>query len=46
MHEIFTAPTLEAAEKRFAPLAEEWESRHPATIDTGGRFWADFTPFF
>jgi transposase-like protein len=45
MKEIYTAPTLEAAEARFAAFAETWEPRYPAMIDTWRRSWAEFVPF-
>ena len=34
MREIYTAPTVEAAEARFAEFAETWRERYPAMIDT------------
>jgi transposase-like protein len=45
MREIYTAPTLEAAEARFAAFAQEWEPLYPAMIDTWRRSWDEFTPF-
>jgi putative transposase len=45
MREIYTAPTLEAAEARFADFALDWEQRYPAMIDTWRRSWAEFVPF-
>ena len=45
MKEIYTAPTLEAAEARFADFVAEWEPIYPAMIDTWRRAWAEFTPF-
>jgi putative transposase len=45
MREIYTAPTVEAAEARFATFADEWEQRYPAMIDTWRRSWAEFVPF-
>jgi putative transposase len=45
MREIYTAPTVEAAEARFADFAEEWGERYPAMIDTWRRSWAEFVPF-
>ena len=45
MREIYTAPTLEAAEARFCEFVEEWEPLYPAMIDTWRRSWAEFTPF-
>ena len=45
MREIYTAPTVEAAEARFAAFAEEWGQRYPAMIDTWRRSWPEFVPF-
>lgn len=45
MREIYTAPTLDAAEARFAEFAEVWEARYPAMIDTWRKSWAEFVPF-
>jgi transposase-like protein len=45
MREIYTAPTVAAAEARFAEFAEQWRDRYPAMIDTWQRAWAEFTPF-
>ena len=45
MREIYTAPTVEAAEVRFAAFAEEWGQRYPAMIDTWRRSWPEFVPF-
>lgn len=45
MREIYTAPTVDAAEAAFAEFAERWRQRYPAMIDTWERAWAEFTPF-
>ena len=45
MREIYTAPTVEAAEARFAEFADTWRERYPAMIDTWQRAWAEFVPF-
>jgi transposase-like protein len=45
MREIYTAPTVEAAEARFAEFAETWAERYPAMIDTWRRAWTEFVPF-
>lgn len=45
MKAIYTAPTLEAAENRFADFVAEWEPLYPAMIDTWRRSWNEFTPF-
>jgi transposase-like protein len=45
LREIYTAPTLDAAEARFAEFAEQWAERYPAMIDTWRRAWTEFVPF-
>ena len=45
MREIYTAPTVEAAELRFREFAEQWRDRYPAMIDTWERAWGEFVPF-
>jgi len=45
MREIYTAPTLEAAEARFAEFVDTWRERYPAMIDTWQRAWNEFVPF-
>jgi transposase-like protein len=45
MREIYTAPTLDAAQARFDEFAEQWRERYPAMIDTWKRAWDEFTPF-
>jgi len=45
LREIYTAPTLEAAEARFAEFTEQWRDRYPAMIATWKAAWADFVPF-
>jgi transposase-like protein len=45
MREIYTAPSVEAAEARFAEFVDTWRDRYPAMIDTWQRAWAEFTPF-
>jgi transposase-like protein len=45
MREIYTAPTAEAAEVRFAEFADTWAERYPAMIDTWRRAWPEFVPF-
>jgi transposase-like protein len=45
MREIYTAPTVEAAEARFADFADTWRDRYPAMIATWERAWGEFTPF-
>ncbi|MFV0308727.1 MAG: IS256 family transposase [Desertimonas sp.] len=45
MREIYTAPTLAAAEARFAEFAEQWREKYPALIEVWERAWHDFVPF-
>jgi transposase-like protein len=45
LREIYTSPTVAAAEARFAEFAEQWRDRYPAMIDTWQRAWGEFTPF-
>ena len=45
LREIYTAPTVAAAEARFAEFAETWAERYPAMIDTWRRAWEEFVPF-
>src|SRR2546423_7442290 len=45
MREIYTAPTVEAAEARFDEFVETWAERYPAMIDTWRRAWGEFIPF-
>ena len=45
MREIYTAPTLDAAEARFGEFADRWRAKYPAMIDTWERAWGEFTPF-
>ena len=45
MREIYTAPTVEAAEARFAEFAGEWETAYPAMIQAWRSVWQEFVPF-
>lgn len=45
LREIYTAPTLQAAETRFAEFVERWQQRYPAMIRTWESAWAEFVPF-
>jgi putative transposase len=45
LREIYTAPTVDAAQARFAEFAEHWRERSPAMIATWERAWDDFVPF-
>jgi len=45
MREIYTSPTVEAAEARFEAFAEDWEDTYPAMIRSWRQSWDEFTPF-
>jgi len=45
MREIYTAPTVAAAEARFAEFADEWEATCPAMIQAWRSVWNEFVPF-
>ena len=45
IREIYTAPSLEAAEARFAEFADTWRDKYPAMIATWETSWNDFVPF-
>ena len=45
MREIYTAPTVEAAETRFADFAAEWQATYPAMSEAWRSVWNEFVPF-
>ena len=45
LREVYTAPTIAAAEARFAEFAEQWRSLYPAMIQMGESAWGEFVPF-
>ena len=45
MREIYTAPTVEAAEARFEAFAADWQDTYPAMIRSWRQSWDEFTPF-
>jgi len=45
MREIYTAPSLPAAEARFAEFAEQWRDLYPAMIASWESSWNEFVPF-
>jgi putative transposase len=45
LREIYTAPTGEAAEARFAEFTEQWREQYPAMIAVWERAWHEFVPF-
>jgi putative transposase len=42
---IYTAPTLDAAEARFADFATNWRPKYPAMVAMWERSWTEFIPF-
>lgn len=42
---VYTAPTVDAAEARFAEFETEWGQRYPAIIRLWRGAWEEFTPF-
>lgn len=45
LREVYTAPTVAAAEARFAEFASQWRSLYPAMIQMWENAWAEFIPF-
>ena len=45
MRDIYTAPTVEAAEARFEEFAENWRALYPAMIASWENAWQEFVPF-
>jgi transposase-like protein len=45
MREIYTAPSLPAAEALFAEFAEQWRPIYPAMISSWESSWNEFAPF-
>jgi transposase-like protein len=45
LRKIYEAPTVEAAEQRFAEFADEWRDRYPAMIRSWETSWNEFVPF-
>jgi transposase-like protein len=45
MREIYTSPTVEAAEARFAAFRNDWEEPYPGLIASWERAWDEFIPF-
>lgn len=45
MREIYTAPTVPAAEAAFEAFAEDWRDIYPAMITSWENTWAEFVPF-
>ena len=45
MREIYTAPTVAAAETRFSEFAHDWQDTYPAMIRSWQNSWDEFVPF-
>jgi putative transposase len=45
LKEIYTSPTVAAAEARFADFAVTWRPKYPAMIAMWERAWGEFVPF-
>jgi putative transposase len=45
MRDIYTAPTVPAAEARFEEFAERWRPMYPAMISSWETSWNEFVPF-
>ena len=45
LREIYTAPTLAAAEDRFVEFCDTWKERCPAMVKTWEDAWGEFIPF-
>jgi transposase-like protein len=45
LREIYTAPTIEAAQARFGEFAENWRSLYPAMVQSWENAWEEFLPF-
>ena len=45
LREIYTAPTLDAAQARFDEFADTWRDRYPAMIRVWEQSWVEFVPF-
>jgi putative transposase len=45
LREIYTAPTVEAAQARFGEFAENWQGLYPAMVRSWENAWEEFVPF-
>jgi putative transposase len=45
LREIYTAPTIEAAQARFGEFAEQWRGLYPAMVQSWENSWQEFVPF-
>jgi putative transposase len=45
LREIYTAPTVEAAQARFGEFTESWQGLYPAMVRSWESAWEEFVPF-
>ena len=45
LREMYTAPSLQAAEARFGEFTDTWRDKYPAMIATWESAWGEFVPF-
>ena len=45
MREIYTAPTVPAAEAQFEAFRDDWAATYPAMIRAWENSWGEFVPF-
>jgi transposase-like protein len=45
LRDIYTAPTVEAAQARFGEFAENWRALYPAMVLSWESSWEEFVPF-
>lgn len=45
MKQIYTAPTVEAAESELLEFTERWATKYPAMVACWERAWPEFVPF-
>jgi transposase-like protein len=45
LREIYTAPTVAAAEQQFAEFSAEWKPLYPALVQSWEQSWSEFVPF-
>lgn len=43
---IYTAPTLQSAEKRLNEMADKWQNNYPAMVKSWYHNWENLTPFY
>lgn len=45
LRDVYTAPSIDAAEDAFEQFAATWEGQYPAMVGMWRRSWEEFTPF-